>query len=320
MITFYKKRDFGTFITDSFAFFKSNGKNYFKNFILINGMVLILLVLVMYFGFKEFIGQFFSGNMSGQSYYFERYFEDNLGLTIVTGLIIMVIYSFLMMLNFLYPVFYIRRMAEGQKQVSVEDIISDLKTHSKKLIKLYFGLVLMVIPAAFILFAISYAMVLILIGIPLVVFVVPTLFNAITFLVYDFIYTERGFFESLSYSIRAQFSYANGREKTPYWKYWGSTIILFVLYYVITSVFTAIPMMILMFRLTVTTSDSTLEQNPFAGGFGAVIMIIYGISIVMSSLLMNILYVNSGLLYFDSRRDLHQKLEMEEIETIGLNA
>ncbi|KQS93593.1 hypothetical protein [Chryseobacterium sp. Leaf394] len=320
MITFYKKRDFGTFITDSFAFFKSNGKNYFRNFILINGMVLILLVLVMYFGFKEFLGQFFNGNLSGQSYYFERYFEDNLGLVIITGIVIMIIYSFLMMLNLLYPVFYVRRIAGGQKEVSVENIISDLKTHSKKLIQLYFGLILLVIPAAFVLIALSYAMVLVFIGIPVLIFVVPTLFNAITFLVYDFVYTDRGFFESLSYAIRSQFSYSNGREKTPYWKYWGSTIILFVLYYVITSVFTAIPMVILMMRLAVSTSDNNFEQNPFAGGFGAVIMVIYGISIILSSLLMNVLYINSGLLYFDSRRDLHQKLEMEEIDTIGLNA
>ncbi|KQT21896.1 hypothetical protein ASG31_00700 [Chryseobacterium sp. Leaf404] len=320
MITFYKNRDFGSFITDSFAFFKFNGKNYFKNFILINGMVLILLVLVMYFGFRELLGQFFNGNLEGQSYFFERYFEDNLGLTIITGIIIMLIYSFLMMLNFLYPVFYMKRVANGQKLVSVEDIISDLKTNSRKLIQLYFGLILLVIPAAFVLFAISYAMVLILIGIPVILFIVPTLFNAITFLVYDFIYTNRGFFGSLSYAIRSQFSYANGREKTPYWKYWGSTIILFVLYYVITSVFTAIPMVILMMRLATTTSDNGFEQNPFEGGFGAVIMVVYGISVIISALLMNVLYINSGLLYFDSRRDLHQKLEIEEIESIGLNA
>lgn len=320
MITFYKKRDFGTFITDSFAFFKLNGKNYFRNFILINGMVLILLVLVMYFGFKEFLEQFFNGDVSGQTYFFESYFEDNLGLTIITGIIIMIIYSFLMMLNFLYPVFYIRRIANGQKQVSVDEMISDLKTNSKKLIQLYFGLILLVIPAAFVLFAISYTMILILIGIPVVLLVVPTIFNAVMFLVYDFIYSDRGFFESLSYAIRSQFSYANGSEKTPYWKYWGSTTILFVLYYVITSVITAIPMFILMMRIMVTTTEKNIEQDPFAGGFGAVIMIVYGIAVIISSLLINILYVNSGLLYFDSRRDLHQKLDMEEIDTIGLNA
>ena len=34
MMEFYKKRDFGTFISDSFNFFKVYGKNYLKNYIL----------------------------------------------------------------------------------------------------------------------------------------------------------------------------------------------------------------------------------------------------------------------------------------------
>jgi len=32
---------------------------------------------------------------------------------------------------------------------------------------------------------------------------------------------------------------------------------------------------------------------------------------------MNMQYVNSGLMYYDSRTDLHQKTELAEIETIG---
>ena len=37
MFEFYKRRDFGGLISDSFAFFKIYGKNYFKNYFLING-------------------------------------------------------------------------------------------------------------------------------------------------------------------------------------------------------------------------------------------------------------------------------------------
>lgn len=320
MITFYKNRDFGNFITDSFSFFKHHGRNYFKNFILINGLVLILLILVVYFGFSEFFGQFFSGNLGGESYLFEQYFEDNLGLTIMTGVLVFIIYSFLMMFNLLYPVFYIKHVAQGKQQLKADEIIAEFKSHSGKIFKLYLGLILLVIPVAMVLFAISYLLIFVLIGLPLLLFVVPTLFNAITFLVYDYMYTSRGFFESLSYAMRSQFSYANGREKSPYWKYWGSTTILFVLYYIISTVLTAIPMVIFMVRMTTFSSDSNFENNPLDGGMGVVILIIYLFSIVFSSLLMNILYVNVGLLYFDSRRDLHQKLEMEEIDTIGLNA
>jgi hypothetical protein len=319
MIKFYKNRDFGNFITDSFSFFKNYGGNYFKNFILINGLMMILLVLVSYFGFNEFLGQIFNGNLSGESYFFEQYINDNWALMAGTGILILILYSFLMMINLLYPVFYIKRIANGQQKIKADEIISDFKTNLAKGARLYFGLILLVIPVAFVLFAISYFMVLIFIGIPIMMFLVPTIFNAITFLVYDYMYTNRGFFESLSYSVRSQFSYANGREKSPYWKYWGSSIILFVLYYIVTSVFTAIPMMILVMRLAVAPSDANFENNPFANGFGVIFVILYGVAIVVSGLLMNVLYINSGLLYFDSRRDLHQKLEMEEIDTIGLN-
>jgi hypothetical protein len=86
---FYKKRDFGSFISDTFAFFKLYGKNYFKNFILLNGLLLILTVVVMVVGFREFFGAIFGSNMSGQSYYFEQYFQDNLGLIIIAGIVLL---------------------------------------------------------------------------------------------------------------------------------------------------------------------------------------------------------------------------------------
>jgi hypothetical protein len=62
MQQFYKKRDFGTLISDTFLFFKENGKNYFKNYILINGLLLILLVVIIAFGYHELFGQIFGGN------------------------------------------------------------------------------------------------------------------------------------------------------------------------------------------------------------------------------------------------------------------
>ena len=64
MIKFYNNRDFGSFITDSFGFFKTKAGNYFKNFLLINGMVLILLIVVIFFGFKDFLGEIFNKNFT----------------------------------------------------------------------------------------------------------------------------------------------------------------------------------------------------------------------------------------------------------------
>jgi hypothetical protein len=313
----YKKRDFGSFISDSFTFFKWYGKNYFKNFILLNGVLLILMVIVIVLGFREFFGVIFGSNISGQSYYLEQYFSDNLGMFVVLGIFLFILSTALMTINLLFPVFYMKRIAEGKTFIKTDDLLGDFKTHIRKVFTLYLGLTLLVMPAATVLFGISYILVLLIIGLALMLFLVPNLFNTVTFLCYDYFNGNRGFFESLSYAIRSQFSYPNGRESSPYWKYWGATLIMGMLFYIVSSIFTAVPMVIYMIKLGTSAPDGNFEQNPLGGSFAIVFFFIYGISTLVSTLLMNILYINSGLMYYDSRTDLHQKMELAEIETIG---
>ncbi|MDQ8142092.1 DUF4013 domain-containing protein [Chryseobacterium sp. CFS15] len=319
MMQFYKKRDFGAFITDSFTFFKLYGKNYFKNYILLNGLLLILMVAIFIFGYRELIMQIFGSNMSGESYYFESYFEDNIGMFVVIGLITFLLFLLMMIVNYLFPVFYLKRLAEGETKIRTDDILGDFKRNAGKIGKLCLGVIFIVTPLSLILMGISYVMIVIVVGIFLIVLVYPALFNVITFLMYDYFNSKRGFFESLSYSIRSQFSYTNGREKSPFWKYWGSTVVISIILYVITTIFTAIPMIFFMLKITTTAPDANFEQNPFAGSLGIMMFVMYGISLLVSFFLSNMLYVNSGLMYYDSRRDFHQKIELEEIETIGIN-
>ncbi|WP_294202429.1 DUF4013 domain-containing protein [uncultured Chryseobacterium sp.] len=316
---FYKKRDFGTFISDSFTFFKLYGKNYFKNFILLNGLLLILMVIVIVLGFREFFGVLFGSNLSGQSYFLEQYFSDNLGMFVMLGIFLFILSTALMTINLLFPVFYMKRIAEGKTNIKADDILSDFKNHIRKVLILYFGLTFLVMPGATVLFGITYILVFLIIGLALMLFLLPNLFNTVTFLCYDYFNGNRSFFDSLSYAIRSQFSYPNGRESSPYWKYWGSTLIMGLLFYIVSSIFTAVPMIMYIAKLSTTAPDGNFEQNPLGGSFGILFFFIYGVSSLVSTLLMNVLYVNSGLMYYDSRTDLHQKMELAEIETIGSN-
>lgn len=319
MMQFYKNRDFGTFISDSFGFFRLYGKNYFKNYILLNGLLLILMVAVVIFSYRELLMQIFGSNMSGNSSYLENYFEDSLGMFIAVGLLTFILFVILMIVNYLYPVFYLRRLSAGETKISMDDILNDFKNNAKKIGILCLGMIFIVTPPAFIVLGVSYALVLFLIGIPIMLFVFPTVMNIVNFLMYDMFNSKRGFFESLSYSIRAQFSYANGREKSPYWKYWGATLVLFIIMYVITTIFTMIPMIIFFATMTTTEPDGNFEQNPFSGAMGILFFVLYGFSLLVSFFLSNLMYVNSGLIYYDSRRDLHQLVELAEIDTIGSN-
>lgn len=319
MMQFYKKRDFGAFISDSFAFFKLYGKNYFKNYILLNGLLMIVMVAIFIFGYRELLMQIFGSNMNGESYYFESYFENNIGMFIVLGVITFILFVTLMIVNYLFPVFYMKRLAEGQTVINTDDILGDFKQNAGRIGKLLLGLIFIVMPLATIIVGVSYALIFIVIGFFILLLVFPVVINIINFLMFDYFNSSRGFFESLSYSIRSQFSYSNNRDGSPFWKYWGATLVLLIILYVITTIFTMIPMILFMMNLFTTAPDGNFEQNPFTGGFGVLVFVLYGVSTLVSFFLSNILYVNSGLMYYDSRRDFHQKVELEEIETIGVN-
>lgn len=319
MIQFYKKRDFGTFISDSFNFFKLYGKNYFKSYLLINGLLLILMVGVIIFGYRELFTRVLGSNMDGDSGYFEQYFSDNGGMLIVVGMLTLLLFMILAIISYLYPVFYMKRIVQGAENIKTDEILGDFKKNAGKIAKLCIGLIFIVTPLAFFVIGFSYILIFLIIGFFLVMLIYPTIFNVVTFLMYDYFNSDRRFFESLSYSIRSQFSYPNGSEKSPYWKYWGASIIMITMVSIISSIFTYIPVIFFYGSILTTTPDGNFEQNPFTGTVGMIFFVFYGISMLLSLILSNLLYVNSGLMYYDSRTDLHQKVELEEIDTIGIN-
>lgn len=318
MIQFYQKRDFGTFISDTFAFFKDHGKNYFKNYLLINGILLILMVIIFVFGYKELFSQILGSNTEGQNYYFQAYFQENQAMLILVSTIVVFLFLAVTMVSYSYPILYLKRLSEtGNKNIKADEILSDLKNNLGRFIKLFIGLFFIVTPLAFVIFGLSIVLMFVIIGFFLIIIVGPALMNVVNFLMFDYFNTKKGFFESLSYAVRAQFSYRNGREKSPFWKYWGSTIVMYFIIQTISSIFTMIPMLLIFGGSLTTPQTGDMPNNPFEGPMGIFIFLIYGISLVFSFIMINVIFVNSGLQYYDSRTDLHRNLDLSEIDTIG---
>lgn len=316
---FYKKRDFGTLISDTFNFFKIYGKNYFKNYILINGLLLILMVILFVVGYREFFMQIFGSNTNGELYFFEEYFAENQAMLILVSVMVIILLIVTSVINYSYPVLYMKRVAETKtKEVKTDEILGDIKQNTGRILLLFLGITFIIGPLFLIVFGVSYLMILIIIGLFLLLLIIPTCINVVNFLFYDFLHVKRNFFESLSYSIRAQFSYPTGHEKSPFWKYWGSTIVLSIIIQIVNGIFTMIPMAIVFTRM-ITSIEQKTGDNPFDGTTGVIFFVTYGISILFSLILTNIIYINSGLMYYDNRTDLHREIKFDEIDTIGAN-
>lgn len=317
---FYKKRSFGELVSDTFTFFKENGRNYLKNYLLINGLLLILLVVTFIFGYKELFSQLFGSNLSGEAYHLENYFLENQTMLILVSILVFILFVALVMVSISYPALYMKRWSEtGNKDIKSDDILSDIKSNLRRYFKLLLGLIFIVTPAVTILWSISYILLFLVIGFFILLLVMPATSNIVNFLIFDYFHTNKGFFASLNYAIKAQFAYPKGNGKTPFWKYWGSTAIIYMIIQTFTSIVTMGPMFIyIMTSFVIPESNGTLD-NPLEEGFGILFYVLYTLSIVFSFIVMNVLYVNAGLQYYDSRTDLHRDINLSEIDRIGEN-
>lgn len=320
MIEFYKKRDFGELLNATFNFFKIHGKNYFKNYFLINGLLLILLVVIFVIGYREIFMQFLGSNTGGQAYFFEQYFAENQEMLIGTGILVFILFLLTMVVTYSYPVLYMKRISEtGNSKITADQMLGDIKQNFGKFILYFLGLLFIIMPLFLVIFGISYVLMFLLIGFVILLFLLPTFANIVNFILYDYFHTDRGFFSSLGYAISSQFSYSQPNEKTPYWKYWGTTIIIYLIINVVVSIFSILPVLILM-GVTFTQPDADVNgDSPLSGSLGIAIFMLYGISILASLVLSNLLYVASGFMYYDSRTDLHRSVSLDEISKIGSN-
>lgn len=317
---FYKKRDFGTLISDTFNFFKIYGKNYFKNYLLLNGILIILMVFVFAFGYKELLMQLIGSNLDGQSYYFEHYFQENGVLLFVILGFVFLLFAILTILVYLYPIFYMKRVSEGQTTVTTDQILSDFKANIGKIFIFIICSVFIVYPLAAILFGIASLLLFIIIGFFLMLLLMPVVMNVMFFIMFDYFNTTRGFFESLSYAIRAQFSYLSGREKSPFWKYWSSIFVTYLMLMIIIGIFSSIPgILMLIYTFAVPQNGELSDPSQISAGMGIAMAVIYGVTLLVSFFTNNLLFVNAGLMYYDSRTDLHKKDKMSEIDSIGLH-
>ncbi|MDV3957284.1 hypothetical protein J2O08_06925 [Elizabethkingia anophelis] len=308
---FYKKRDFGALVSDTLNFFKLYGKNYFKNYLTLNGGIIILLVVVIVIGFGDFFKQAFGSNTNGEAYLFQDYFQQNQGLLIGASVLSIILIILLSLISYSFPVLYMKRLAEtGNSKVTMNEIIEDMKKNLKKFFIFFIGSVFILTPLFIFAFIISSFLMIILIGFLLILACIPVMVNIINFTLFNMYNTNDGFFSSIGKAFRIQFS-------KDFWKYIGSTFIIYLLINVVTTIFAFIPMMFL-YGYVLTTVSTTPDAIGSDSSFFMILMaIVYAVSIACTIVLNNLIYVNAGFMYYDSRTDLHRNVTFSEIDTIG---
>ncbi|MGX9986356.1 DUF4013 domain-containing protein [Soonwooa purpurea] len=315
----FQERNFGNLVSDTFNFFRIYGKDYFKSYFIINGALLLIMTLLSIFFYREFFMQIFVANAGGESYLFESYFSNNWPILVLVGSIAFILLFIIAVVVYTFPIFYMKRLGENQTKISTDNLLTDMRKNVGKFFMFCLLTVIIVMPVMMIFIAISSFLMMILIGFFLFILMMPAFYNVLYLTLYDYMSTDKGYFAALSYSARSVFGNMFDSSRTRFWKYWGSTLVLGIIIYIISMAFSMIPYFMIIGNMSLNPNYDQINDPStiFSGVMGIVFFVSYGISVLISSIVYNLMAVNAGFMYYDSRKDLHRELDINEIDTIG---
>ncbi len=309
MFQLYKKRGFSEFISDTFEFLKLEGKNYFKNYFIINGPLLLVLVVCIYFLTKVYMDVVFSSMVAinPNTNNILNDLMNNIPLFISLGLVSFVLIIIVSLINYSYPISYLK-LVGTKSEITTQNIINLMKEKLGKTILFFLASLLVFVPIITIVMLLLVLLMMIIIGFPLMIIIGPALVSWMKLSYYDYITTENDYLKSVG----------NGFEllKSKFWPIVGSTMIMYIIFYIILSIFTLIPYFIglgLMFVDTNANSDQT-EAFSTLSILASAIMVI---STISNYTLQNIVFVNQGIIFYSITDEKENISIKSDIDLIG---
>ena len=301
MFKLYRLRDFSALINDSFSFFKYHGKNYFKNYFIINGGILVVIALLTYLTTNVIFTSIGDFNSPGAQEMLLDYFDNNLWYFIGVGGVIFLLLMILSLLNYSYPVLYLKTLQNNQKP-TVKDILTLLKSKAGKIILFPIASLISFIPLFTIIALISGFFIVTIIGIPVACIIIAAMASWMMLSFYDNITTDNGFFTSFSKGITIL--------TNRFWQNVGVTIIITIVVFCTNLFFSLIPELLLEFTLLSETTDIS--------SVSVIIAIISTIlSVFISYLLTNLTVISQGMIYYSYEESIHNNSLDSEIDLIG---
>ena len=308
MFQLYKKRDFSSYITDTVMFFKHYWKNYFSNFIVITGALLLVLCVIFYFIFRDVFGALING--SSGNFDFSTYFQDNwvsFAIMVFIAVLVTILFSLACMS---YPVAYLQLVEKtGRNSFTSSELLDQIKGQLGRVFM--FGLLsfLILFPLLMVVTVISVLAIFLVIGIFLIFMLTPVFTVWVTQALFVYLNEKTGFFEALARSWNILFN-------KKFWHIVGSTFVVYMAISIIQSIFSLIPYFIMIFSVLGTGTEPDFASTRIVFAMTA----LYILALVASYILSNFLMITQGLIYYSSLEQKEHTQAFYEIDMIGRNA
>ena len=310
MFQLFKKRKFSDYISDTFTFFKENGKHFLTHYFIINGALLLILLVLTYFLFKVYFEVIFSSIGTNVPNFLEDYFNNNIGLIIGIFFFFIIVLLFVSLISYSYPIIYLQLFAKNKgPHFATREMIQLLKAKLGKMILFFLVLIGLSLTVGLLIMALLVALFFVVIGIPLAFILLPALIVFIQMSFYDYLNEEIGIFEAFGRGLK--------KLKQNFWPITGSTIVMYVIIQTVSSIFIAIPYIFGMIQLFTDVQSSGSPEADSLSFFGIMMVVVMCISILASFILNNIMVVNSGIIYYSLRDENENISVLSDIDLIG---
>ncbi|MES2410981.1 MAG: hypothetical protein V4535_06005 [Bacteroidota bacterium] len=310
MFTLFKKRDFGDYISDTFQFFRQTGKHYLKNYFTICGIFLMVLAILTYFLSQVYFDFFLNiGRTNNNFQYIQRYAETNTAVIIIGALLLFLFIVLLSMLTYSIPVIYLDLYSKNKgNNFGTKEILAKFKTDFGRILIFFLGLIFIITPLLILVFTVLILLCFIIIGIPLLLFAIPTAVSWITLSFYEYLNRDKSFFKAFGSGFR--------HIKSQYFPNIGSLMVMYVMVQIAMSLFTMFPYMFGMVSLLTSTKNGSAPEDALST-VKILLTIVMVVSILMSYILNNLLLINQGLVYYSRRENDENISSKDSIDLIG---
>ena len=309
MFQLFKKRNFSDYISDTFSFFRITGKHFFKNYFIINGTLLILLMVLTYFVFKVYFEMMFANIGSSAPNFLEDYFNNNIGLIIGVFLLFFLLIMFISLINYAFPIVYMNLYDKHKgNHFESKEIIAELKSKFGKMLIFLLVLFLLGMTAGLIVLGLVVALMFILVGFLLLIILGPALLAFVQLSFYEYLNAEIGIFNALGKGF--------DKLKQNFWPIIGSTIVMYFIVQIVISIFSMVPYIIGI--ASVFTSIENQGSPEESLSFLSIMMVVFMcLAMLFSYILNNLLVVNSGIIYYSLREQNENRNTINDIDLIG---
>ncbi len=298
-----KRRDFSAQFNDTFSFLRLNGKHYFKNYLIVNGIQLLFMLLIIYF----FISSFYSlstFNTGSSSAIFEDYIKNNFGLFIVVMTVFVIVAILFAIVQYSYtPIYLLLYNEKGGANFTAKDIFHQIfKVKLGKIIIFFLVSLLIAIPTAIVGVIAGAILLITIVGIFFLIAAIAMWYNNALM---EYLSSDKGVFDCFGYSFEL--------VKINFWTNTGAVGLFILLTGVVNVGISVVTTM-----LTSLISFNTIE----ASEKGVIAMISMVASFVIAKIISIFLQIVNQLainvVYFSAKEENENISGLSEIDKIGL--